>query len=181
MAKLSTEPSIREAYQKHSVSAYYQGLSTLYENPHLPAIHQLLSNYSPTIPENARILDLCAGSGQLTSWLNRYRPDVSLVGCEPYLRSQYEMQTKKPCYAFDFKQLARSVLPETFDLVLCSYAFHLCEPSLRAMVCWQLSQVTSHLWLFAPNKNTGVVSPFIAHYHDKEASTHFFQYHLVNR
>lgn len=176
MGPCVTEPSIRGEYEKTSVLEYYQSLTTLYQNPHLPAIYKLLSRIENAIPRGAKVLDLCAGSGQLTLWFQKHRPDVKVVGCEPFLAAQYQEQTGHACYTLDFKAIAIKGLPAQFDVILCSYAFHLCDPSLRAMVCWQLAQMTEKLWLFAPNKNTGVVEPFMQNHHEKLESTHLFLY-----
>lgn len=103
----------------------------------------------------SHVLDLCAGSGEVTLALLSCCSDAPrrITACDPYTHAAYEARTSRPCERWSFDDIAAGALAgRSFSLVVCSFALHLCEPSRLPGVCWQLSQVSRDLLVLTPHK-----------------------------
>jgi SAM-dependent methyltransferase len=146
----SSLTSIRNNYSNQTVEGYYNSNSHSYINPHYGIIKENLIKFI----EDCNIsfittLDLCCGSGEISKIL------VNSVntGCDPYLYQRYIKETNNKCYKFDFKDIANNKLIGKFDLIVCSFALHLCNKSLLPNVLYNLSCISDKLLVISPNKN----------------------------
>ena len=141
--------SIREQYETFGVEKYYQEHGDTYSNPHREIIHQLLEEQ----PIGDKVLDLCCGSGEVTSYLQQKNPTLHITGNDPYTYASYMRNTQAPCYRFDFKEIAQGALTNYhFDTIICSFALHLCPISLLPNVLYQLSLISTTLVILTPHK-----------------------------
>ena len=154
--------SIRENYEKFGVDGYYKNNADTYSNPHIKIIQNLMNTLTERLDLSGQnILDLCCGTGEITSILNNLSnlnseniKDIKEIkGLDPYTYKIYTERTDKYCYPFDFKDIATGKLTENFDTVICSFGLHLCEKSLLPTVLWQLSRISRTLIIITPNKN----------------------------
>lgn len=143
---------IRNQYQKLGVAGFYKENSETYENPHEPIIHSHLEQLirSKMIKQGS-ILDLCCGTGQVTTFL-KSKGFRDITGIDPYTNIEYQKRTNCRAYNFDFKYIAQKGLPRKYDTIICSFALHLCPESLLPQVLWSLSQSCETLILISPNK-----------------------------
>ena len=119
--------AIRNMYAQMGVDNFYKEHGNEYKNPHTEIINQLLSK----VDVGDKILDLCCGSGEVTkNFLNK-----DIIGCDPYTFNLYQKETGKPVLTFSFKDIATGALADyQFDTIICSFAMHLCEPSMLNLV-----------------------------------------------
>lgn len=142
--------AIRKRYEEEGVDNFYANCED-YENPHFAIIKGLLSEEN--LSEDLKILDLCCGSGQVTRCL----PRCDVVGCDPYLKDQYVKATGNDCYAFSFDDIiAGKLTGKAFDMIICSFALHLCEMEKLPILLYQLSRITRELIIITPHKRPEV-------------------------
>jgi SAM-dependent methyltransferase len=138
--------AIRNYYQNMGVDNYYKTFGNNYSNPHYDIIKELLEN----ININGNILDLCAGSGEVTNIIN----EENVIGCDPYTFNLYEQNTSKKCLKYSFLDIANGALNSyKFDYIICSFAMHLCSKSLLNQLLYQLALISNKLIIITPNKN----------------------------
>lgn len=143
---------IRNKYQQMGVDRFYQENSNTYENPHEPIIHSHLNQLIRTGDiSQGKILDLCCGTGQVTNFL-KTKGFRQITGVDPYTNIEYQKRTNCRAYNFDFRYIAQKGLPEKYDVIICSFALHLCPESLLPQVLWALSQSCKKLIIISPNK-----------------------------
>jgi SAM-dependent methyltransferase len=137
--------AIRNMYAQMGVDNFYKEHGNKYKNPHTEIINQLLSK----VDVGDKILDLCCGSGEVTkNFLNK-----DIIGCDPYTFNLYQKETGKPVLIFSFKDIATGSLANyQFDTVICSFAMHLCEPSMLNLVLFQLAMISKKLIILTPHK-----------------------------
>lgn len=152
--------SIRSKYVEHGVDEYYKNHAHDYQNPHEELIKDHLRHYihglglTPT-----SILDLCCGGGEVTKYLDNIGFD-NIVGCDPYTHELYENNTSKECLRLDFKNIVQDGLPKRFDLIVCSFAMHLCPQSMMDTLLYNLSVNCNKLLIISPNKKPDINSYF---------------------
>ena len=143
--------AIRLAYEKWGVEKYYQQYGADYSNPHQHYIFDLLQQTHTKI-NYSQVLDLCCGAGEVTSSLRTLGYD-DVTGCDPFTQAAYLQKTGLTCLPFDFKQIAQGALSGThYSTIICSFALHLCPPSLLYTTLYQLFECTSHLVIITPHK-----------------------------
>lgn len=151
--------SVREGYQELGVEGYYQKNAMTYSNPHREIINNLLNKFlfhEMELDKDARILDLCCGSGEVTNYLKE-RGFNNVVGLDPYTYDLYKNKTNQPCLKMDFKDIANSKLVnEKFDIIFCSFALHLAEPSMLPMILYNLKQSSDNLVIITPHKKPDI-------------------------
>ena len=149
--------AIRHAYEKYGVKDYYRLHGSDYRNPHEDRIAIVIRrlveiwNLKPT----ERILDLACGSGEITLIL-RQLGFQSINGIDPYTSAAYEKRTGNSIHAkWTFEQIANGCLEnerEIYDIIICSFAAHLIEPSYLPLVMIQLCYVAKKLIILTPHK-----------------------------
>ena len=138
---------VRNEYQELGVNKFYEIHKNDYSNPHEEIIKSLLQKNIKT--KNYKILDLCAGSGEVTRSLLELG-FFNIKGCDPYTSELYKRKTGKECFTYDFKDIANGKLNEDFDLIICSFALHLAEKSLLPNILFNLK--AEELIILTPHK-----------------------------
>lgn len=145
--------SVRAAYEEHGVEAWYAEHGGDYRNPHedalTAALHEVVPAWSLPVDD---VLDLACGSGEVTLALQALG-GVRLTGMDPFTGPAYTARTGLPCEPVRFEDLAAGALDERrWELVVCSYALHLLEPSWLPAVAMALARVTPRLLILTPHK-----------------------------
>ena len=126
--------SVRENYQKLGVEKFYENIGENYENFHLHQVKYLIEKNLSFLNKENRILDLCAGTGEASLILfeNGFN---NICGCDPYLYKIYEINCKKKCFPYSFKNILEGKLTQNFDVVICSFGLHLCpEKQIKSLL-----------------------------------------------
>jgi hypothetical protein len=140
--------AIRTEYEKCGVDNFYKNCKN-YSNPHLLDIRNAIIKLDYN--NFGSILDLSAGSGQITNILTNLG-QFNISGSEPYLFDEYVKNTSKSCLNFTFSDIQLGKLNyDKFDTIICSYALHLCEQSILPDVLWNLSLISKRLIILSPN------------------------------
>lgn len=143
------EKSVREGYVNLGVDGYYKKHEKDYYNPHESIIKKLLliAIEKNLIEDN--ILDLCCGSGEVTSFLK----DYNVTGLDPYTALAYKERTGKNVLEYTFKDIALGKLSGySFQTIICSFALHLCPESMLLTVLWRLGEISNRLIIITPHK-----------------------------
>jgi SAM-dependent methyltransferase len=145
--------AIRDEYQARGVSAFYRESGGDYRNPHEPQIERLLGIVARDWNLNfTRVLDLAAGSGEVTLALRRLGAGHT-DGIDPFTFAAYEERTGQAAGRESFEQIADGALAgRSYSLVVCSFALHLLEPSRLPKVVYQLSCIGDRLLILTPHK-----------------------------
>jgi SAM-dependent methyltransferase len=145
--------SIREEYERHGADTYYRQFGSTYRNPHEDSIIRCLQLATERWPiDLSRVLDLAAGSGEVTLAL-RELGAKSIDAIDPYTADAFAQRTGQSAEAFDFAQIAAGALDgRTYSLIVCSFALHLCEPSRLPGLMYQLSLLGESLLVLTPHK-----------------------------
>ncbi|HWE94324.1 MAG TPA: class I SAM-dependent methyltransferase [Tepidisphaeraceae bacterium] len=150
-----TEPagSIREEYERHGADAYYQQYGSTYRNPHEDSIIRCLRLAAERWPlDLSRVLDLAAGSGEVTLAL-RDLGAKAVDAIDPYTAQAYGQRTGQVAEPFTFADVAAGALDgRRYGLIACSFALHLCEPSRLPGLMYRLSLVADSLLVLTPHK-----------------------------
>ncbi len=146
--------SIRNAYAKYGVEAYYQNFGDNYRNPHENIIIELMeeiNNNCHHIDFN-NVLDLACGSGEVTLALKKLGYN-NVEGIEPYTDKAYFERTGKQAEKYFFEDIEQGVLSErVYTTIICSFALHLVEPSRLPILLYQLSIISTSLLIITPHK-----------------------------
>lgn len=149
---------VRDNYAAHPDGAegWYRDNGSSYRNPHEDSIVDVLGlavSWWPTV-FNAKVLDLCCGSGEVTlGLLAAGLPIERITACDPYTSEAFLLRVGRACEPHSFADIANGALGDRqFSGVVCSYALHLCEPSWLAPVCLALAAVSPALVIITPHK-----------------------------
>ncbi len=142
--------SIRSAYQSHGVVPFYQKHGSTYSNPHTNDIHKCIDTvFSMWKPKMDSVLDLACGSGEITSHIKA----TKITGIDPYTQEAYFKSTGKHALPYSFEDIINgSIQDHSYDLIVCSFAMHLLEPSRLPALCYALTQISSNLLILTPHK-----------------------------
>ncbi|KAI5843915.1 hypothetical protein DFP73DRAFT_527167 [Morchella snyderi] len=163
--------SFRDAYTTHGVDNYYTLVANTYKNPHEPGVQKALRLILESIPYY-RLLDLAAGSGEATitavHWFSTRRPSYQLLisAHDPFTASLYTTRTGgRPCGTQSFRDIQTGGLEVSpgrsstkNDVVVCSFALHLCPSSEVWGLLYTLSCECRWLVVLAPHKRPEVGS-----------------------
>lgn len=146
--------AVRNGYSEIGVDNYYIKHKDDYRNPHSLVISEILKSEGLC----GNVLDLCCGSGEVTTSLS----GCNVVGCDPYTYNLYIKNTDCNCFCYDFKEISQGALRSEgvfFDVIVCSFALHLCPLSLLPLVLYELSCISNRLIILSPHKR-----PYIKNY-----------------
>lgn len=144
---------IHTEYETIGVETFYQLHNKDYINPHLDRLNLVIDRVYEKWELGGKVLDLCAGSGEVTLELLKLHNSLDIIGLDPYTDKLYKKNTKKECLKYSFKDITINGLgTNKYDTIICSYALHLCDESMLPIVLWQLSQVSSQLIIITPHK-----------------------------
>lgn len=149
----SATRSIRSRYEDVGVDAFYRDEGSDYRNPHEEAIGKLLAEAIAAWDiDLAKVLDLAAGSGEITLAL-RGLGARRVSGIDPYTFDAYRRRTGTGAEKFTFADIAAGALrSRRYSLIVCSFALHLCEPSRLPGVAQELSLIAPALLIITPHK-----------------------------
>jgi SAM-dependent methyltransferase len=156
----STSSSIRGEYERHGdASAYYRKHGARYRNPHERIVHELLDrSTSAWMLRPGRTLDLACGSGEATLALRRLG-FAQIDGIDPYTAEAYRVRTGREAERMSFEQIAAgSLVGRRYDLIVCSFALHLLEPSRLPLLAARLREISPTLLILTPHKRP-VIKP----------------------
>lgn len=150
--------SIRSQYEQYGVDEYYSRHGSNYENPHMTDISQLLEQVNLRELGVCHVWDLCCGSGEVSEHVLKQGIDVT--ASDPYTIEAYRKRIGKLPYSYKFIDICSGEFDQIpqVDMIICSYALHLCPLYLQPALYVQLSQVSHLLLVISPNKNTKVGS-----------------------
>ena len=141
-------------WYRDGVAGHYAAHGEAYRNPHAAIIDDAIAIAFGRWPIDAsNVLDLAAGAGELTLAIRKVRPDATIVGSDPYTAGAYRAQTGEWCKRWSFDDIARGGLgSHPFSLVGCSFAMHLCPPSVLPTLAIALAQRSPRLLIVTPHK-----------------------------
>lgn len=107
-----------------------------------------------TLDPSLRFLDLACGSGEVSNALVAAGvPLEQVLACDPFTQAGYEARLGHRPRSWSFRDIALRAIDEfTVDVVVCSYALHLCEQSWLPEVCRVLSERSRALVVITPHK-----------------------------
>jgi hypothetical protein len=145
--------SVRARYERHGADGYYRDYAQDYVNPHEPEVRQCIEMAVSRWPlDLSRVLDLAAGSGEVTMALRELGAG-EIDACDPHLFAQYERRIGRPCERFSFEDIAAGAMAgREYKLIVCSFALHLVEASRLPLVCSQLALIAPALLVLTPHK-----------------------------
>lgn len=152
MRLLLCKTGVRNEY-KDGVDNFYQNRGDSYQNEHMEIVLSLINN-DIDFYKSKSVLDLCCGNGDVTSFLEGHIG--SIEGSDPYLYSKYIESTGRSCLRLSFKDLAMGKLNKKYDIIICSFALHLCDRSMLANVLYNLKQCSDNLVIITPNKKPNI-------------------------
>jgi SAM-dependent methyltransferase len=144
---------IRGQYERHGSDGYYRRFGRDYRNPHEPVVREsILSAVQLWKPDLSRVLDLAAGSGEATLAL-REAGAGRIDGIDPYTFEAYLRRTGCAAERMTFDQIAAGALAgRRYELIVCSFALHLCQASRLPGLACQLALVSPALLVLTPHK-----------------------------
>lgn len=164
------DPAIRNEYATHldGADGYYREFGHEYRNPHEDGVAAMVARIPTMFPkldlQNASVLDLACGSGEVTIALLDGKLGVQkdqITACDPYTADAFAERTKAHrvttpgllAEPWSFADIANGALAEKrFDLIVCAYALHLCEQSWLPAVCMALAAASDRLVIITPHK-----------------------------
>ncbi|HLG42635.1 MAG TPA: class I SAM-dependent methyltransferase [Planctomycetota bacterium] len=151
--------SIRALYERHGAAAYYRKHGDLYRNPHERIIGELLGRaMAAWVLRPGRTLDLACGSGEVTIALQRLG-FARIDGIDPHTAESYRARTGREAERGTFEQIAAGALSgRRYDLIVCSFALHLVEPSRLPLLFVRLREISETLLVLTPHKRPQVKS-----------------------
>lgn len=151
--------SIRQQYETHGVQDYYVNHGHEYRNPHEQQVREELQTvYDDGWFEIDSVLDLCCGSGEVSSWVLQNGGNV--IGCDPYTSEAYKRRIGITPLPYSFDDIVNTPLPRV-QTIICSYALHLCDKKIFDVVLYRLAEACNKLVILTPHKK-----PNIAHFFD---------------
>lgn len=144
------ESGIRDEYSKIGVHNYYKDHKDEYVNPHLSNI-ELCLNWVLDKIKIHEFADLSCGNGEVTSYLNK-NGIMNSIGIDPYFCDIYKNKTQKQCYTYSFEDIAINGLNINKQVIICSYALHLCPKSYFNQLIYNLSSNCEYFILISPSK-----------------------------
>lgn len=144
---LRKRKAIRTNYEEMGVEDYYLKFGNDYVNPHKKRLE-----FIPTLLKElwrvniGHSLDLCAGSGEITSLMDCNE------GCDPYTHESYRKRTGKPCMRFSFDDIFEGKLKKEYKTIFCSYALHLADKSKLPQIIYQLSCICENFIVISPTR-----------------------------
>lgn len=142
---------IRPLYDEHGAEAYYRDHAGEYENPHLPMIQLLLERNFHRLDCTGTVLDFAAGGGEVTLALEKLGAK-DLAGCDPFTYELFEKKTGLPCLRHSFIDVLKNGLPDSYSLIISSFALHLCPQKDLFSLTWNLFQAAPTLVVITPHK-----------------------------
>jgi len=145
--------AIRLEYESRGVEGFYQESGDDYRNPHEPQVQRLLEVVvTQWNLDLSRVLDLAAGSGEVSLALRRLGVG-KIDGIDPFTFRAYHARTGQTAGRETFEQIADGALEgRHYSLIVCSFAMHLVERSRLPRLAQQLARIGDRLLIVTPHK-----------------------------
>lgn len=144
---MDDDEAIRDRYAREGVEGFYRREGASYRNPHEDGVHAILTWADPA----GRVLDLGAGSGEATLWLERR--GVTVDACDPYTQAAFAERAGRPCAGWSFVDIVGGCLEERcWDWIVASFTLHLAPESLLPALGWELARHAPGLLVVTPHK-----------------------------
>jgi SAM-dependent methyltransferase len=114
--------NIRDVYEKHAqgFDEKIAGLSIYNETyDHLLAL----------LPDHAAILDLACGPGNVTAYLKKQKPGLSVVGVDISEKMLAIARRRHPDGLFFISDISNLAIGTTFDCIICAFAIPYLDPA----------------------------------------------------
>ncbi len=139
------------------VESFYKDKGAIYCNPHEAEVRKALihSMKAWQIDLQQGVIDLAAGSGEVTIALNEHFTNHDTIGIDPYTWEAYQKRTGLSCLRISFEDISKGKFPGTLfgkGLIVCSYAMHLVDESWLPALCYQLLKCAPYLIVVTPHK-----------------------------
>ena len=146
--------SIRENYEKDGVEGFYRREGGHYRNPHEDALCATLSRCMSWGLDLSRVLDLGAGSGEVTLFLQEHGVQPEQIdACDPYTGAAFLERVGRPCAGWSFRDLVGGALEgRQYSLIVASYSLHLCPESMLPSLMMALGRHSAALLCLSPHK-----------------------------
>ncbi|KAL4427696.1 hypothetical protein ABPG75_001785 [Micractinium tetrahymenae] len=87
---------------------------------------------------------------------------LDITACDPYTHEAYHRRTGSTAHRWSFQDIADGCLAgRSFDLCVCSFALHLCDPSSLFITLYQLACHCRWLAVLAPHKQPAGIDPYV--------------------
>jgi hypothetical protein len=152
-----SDVGFRHHYARAGPGGYYREHADDYRNPHEPAvvaaIAHAVANWSSQTDglDFSHVLDLAAGSGEVTMALAQRIPAAQIEGIDPFTGQLYEQRTGRRCLPISFEAIAQGdegLGPCSCIIVSC--ALHLVEDSWLPSLCLRLATTARDLVVITP-------------------------------
>jgi 2-polyprenyl-3-methyl-5-hydroxy-6-metoxy-1,4-benzoquinol methylase len=148
---------IYDEYQKYGIDIYYKTHSIEYYNPHEEKIKNIYRKHILNIiTEHDEIVDIACGDGMITRIISEYNNNNNVDGIDPYFNNKYTQMN------LSFEDIAKGELnnyDKTYDIAICSYAFHLMDKKIIYDFMSQLSMKTKRFIIITPSKKIKIIHP----------------------
>lgn len=175
---------MREKYEEMGVAGYYEAEGDNYSNPHMdqiievpitPNIYEwtafsvygvvcyswkvLFRAHEAELLDFTRVLDVCAGHGEVSTVVKDLHPEAVVIGLDPYTHKGYERKIGQPCWQLSFEDIRKGKLieqagadPKSFSCIVSSFGLHLLEERHTWGVISQLVELTDTIVIITPHK-----------------------------
>ena len=152
---------------EQGVDSYYSEHGDDYCNPHARDIAQCVQYSAKMLgldtatehpKRNINILDLSCGSGEVTKALQELIGNsVNIIGSDPYTADLYKTCTNCCAYEWSFDDIINCCMEGLeFDVIICSYAVHLCPKEKLKLLSWELARKSKYLCVISPHKKASL-------------------------
>lgn len=147
----------REWYED-GVGQHYLVQGSTYRNPHEPIVRECVARAAGLWTlDSSQVLDLACGSGEFTRALIAAQPLANIAGCDPFTFEAYEREVGRGCERLNFEAVADGAMRgRRYSLIGCSFAMHLCQPSLLPQLALELAQISRQLMILTPHKRPAI-------------------------
>lgn len=144
--------SIRKEYETLGVDTYYSDNAETYHNPHANFALNCLDRLWKK--DFISVLDFACGDGLVSKHLAKNKAVRSVVGCDKFLFSRYQRETRNECFQYSFEDVALGLfeLPKV-DVVVFSYAIDIVEQSYLNNLLYSLSTIADNMIVIRPNNH----------------------------
>lgn len=151
---------MREKYEEMGVDGYYEAEGDNYSNPHMDQIIEVLFKaYEAELLDFTRVLDVCAGHGEVSTVVKDLYPEAVVFGLDPYTYKGYERKIGQQCWQLSFEDIRKGKLmeqagadPKSFSCIVSSFGLHLLEEKHTWGVISQLVELTDTVVIITPHK-----------------------------
>jgi hypothetical protein len=175
---------MRKIYNDIGVENFYMNLQE-YHNPHSVYFEAVLRITLDKILKEkklpVKVLDMCTGAGEITGALQNINKSLIVSASDPYTGDMYKK--KFECNVFQkcsFLDIANGKLEGVYDIIICSFALHLCKKDLLYSLMYQISTQCNFFVILSPTKKP-IIDKFPVHFQFTLHRIHVRIYTVFNK